>query len=266
MTKKNIVCYSGGHSSALVAVEAVRKYGKDNVVLLNHDISSKVEHADIKRFKQEVADYLGLPVTQANMEGFEELPPLKIARKLECFTNMQTQQALCTHRLKTEPFMNWLKDNYQPGDKILYGFDVNEEYRIQRRIGVMGINGYLTDYPLARWDRTIVNIEDAGIARPITYKIFKHANCIGCLKAGRQHWYIVYCLYPEIYEEAIEAENEIGYSIIKDIYLEELVPKYKAMQAAGICPSEKGNSAAFWAKVEKALGGQKSFLPCECAI
>jgi PP-loop superfamily ATP-utilizing enzyme len=43
---KYIVCYSGGHSSALVAIEAVRKYGKENVILLNHDISPNVEDAD----------------------------------------------------------------------------------------------------------------------------------------------------------------------------------------------------------------------------
>jgi len=30
---KYIVCFSGGHSSALVAVEAVRKAGKENVIL-----------------------------------------------------------------------------------------------------------------------------------------------------------------------------------------------------------------------------------------
>lgn len=69
--KKYVVCYSGGHSSALVAVEAVRKAGKENVILLNHDISPEVEHEDIKRFKQEVADYLGIEITYANMPGWE---------------------------------------------------------------------------------------------------------------------------------------------------------------------------------------------------
>ena len=54
---KYIVCYSGGHSSALAAVKAVRKHGKENVILLNHDISKNVEHEDIKRFKNEVANY-----------------------------------------------------------------------------------------------------------------------------------------------------------------------------------------------------------------
>ena len=51
---KHIVCYSGGHSSALVAIEVVRKFGKENVVLLNHDINQSVENEDIKRFKKAI--------------------------------------------------------------------------------------------------------------------------------------------------------------------------------------------------------------------
>lgn len=48
LVSKHIVCYSGGHSSALVAIEVVRKYGNKNVVLLNHDINSSVENEDQK--------------------------------------------------------------------------------------------------------------------------------------------------------------------------------------------------------------------------
>ena len=54
---KHIVCYSGGHSSALVAIEVTRKFGKENVVLINHNIKESSEGADIKRFKREVAQY-----------------------------------------------------------------------------------------------------------------------------------------------------------------------------------------------------------------
>lgn len=79
---KYIVCYSGGHSSALVAIEAVRKYGKENIILLNHDISKEVEHKDIKRFKNEIAKYLGLEITYANMEGWEYKTPLRVCKEL----------------------------------------------------------------------------------------------------------------------------------------------------------------------------------------
>lgn len=274
MDKKYIVCFSGGHSSALTAIEAVRKVGKENVILLNHDISAAVEDQDIKRFKNEIADYLGLNITYANIEGWEYKTPLKVCRELGAF-KIGNGTALCTYNLKTKPFYNWLENNY-PVEKgkmreditILYGFDKNETNRIQRRIGVLQTKGYYTDFPLAFWNRTIYSTEEIGIKKPETYNLFRHANCIGCLKAGKQQWYLVYCLYPDIWKEAIQAENEIGYSILKDTYLEDLEPKFKKMKCKGIIPSEKMKPQKFWSEVDKALpmDGQLSFLPCECAI
>lgn len=159
---KYIVCYSGGHSSALVAIEAVRKCGKENVILLNHNISEEVEHNDIKRFKNEVADYLGIEITYANMEGWETKTPLRICKELGGFKFFNSP-VLCTYHLKTKPFEKYLKENW--ADKkdevtILYGFDANEKARIQRRATILGQQGYKTDYPLAFWERTIESTEE----------------------------------------------------------------------------------------------------------
>lgn len=263
---KYIVCYSGGHSSALVAIETVRRYGKENVILLNHDISSEVEHKDIKRFKQEVANYLGLTITYANMENFEELTPIKLALSLKGF-QYAPGKALCTYNLKTKPFYKWLEENCKDKQEytILYGFDAEETDRISRRRIMMRSAGYKTEFPLAEWDRTILSTEEIGIERPITYRIFKHANCIGCLKAGRQHWYVVYCLRQDIFKQALEAEEQLGHSIIKDIYLKDLIPVYEDIKAKGICPNDRENSASFWAKVNDAIPEQMSFMPCDCA-
>lgn len=271
---KYIVCFSGGHSSALCAIECVRKYGKENVILLNHDISEKVEDIDIKRFKKEVADYLGMEITPANMEGWEDETPLSICRKIGGF-KFGNGSVLCTYNLKTKPFYKWLKDKFpvrkgyvREDIRLVYGFDKSEPSRIQRRIGILGNQGYLCDFPLAFWDRTIEDTEEIGIKRPNVYELFRHANCKGCLKAGKQQWYLTYCLYPELWEEAKETEKEIGYSILKDTFLEELEPKFARMKCKGIIPSEKMKSQKFWSEVKKALpeDGQLSFLPCECAI
>lgn len=274
MVLKYIVCFSGGHSSALVAIEAVRKVGKENVILLNHDLSSEVEDKDIKRFKQEVADYLGIELTYANMEGFEELTPLRVCKKLGGF-KFGNGPILCTYKLKTEPFHKWLDNNY-PVEKgmireditLLYGFDKNEPTRITRRVGIMLANGYKTDYPLANWERTIESTEEIGIQKPMAYEMFRHANCKGCLKAGKQQWYIVYCLYPELWKEAVETEEYIGYSLIKGEFLKDLEPKFATMKCKGIVPTEKVNAARFWADVNKEIPmvGQMSLMPCDCMI
>lgn len=272
--KKYIVCYSGGHSSALVAVEAVRKAGKDNVILLNHNISGKVEHEEVKRFKQEVADYLGIKITYANMPGWETETPLKICVK-KCAFKIDLSKVPCTYNLKTLPFQKWLSEHYpateeQPNEEIvvLYGFDATEPQRIKRRSEIMASMGYKTDYPLAHWERTIQNIEEIGVKRPITYDTFKHANCIGCLKAGRQHWYAVYCLYPEIFKEAVEAEELIGHSIIKGVFLKELVPQFRIMRKLGITPEDKSSSQSFWATAKKKIKEyekDKDNRLCECS-
>jgi hypothetical protein len=268
---KRIVCFSGGHASAIAAEETVRKHGKEGVILLNHDISSEVEHEDIKRFKKQYAEYRGLPITYANMDGYQDLTPLRVCRKVGAF-QPAAGQALCTYNLKTKPFYEWLEKNYpvSPGQirddvRIIYGFDGSELHRVQRRIGIMATKGYQCEFPLLE-KRTIENIEEVGIERPRTYKIFKHANCIGCLKAGKQHWYVVYCLRPDIFEEAVAAEKELGHSIIKDAFLEDMIPKFEEMKKKHICPSDKGQSATFWSAVDAILPEQTSFLPCDCAI
>ena len=271
---KYLVCYSGGHSSALVAIETVRKVGKENVILLNHNISEEVEDKDIKRFKREVAEYLGLEITYANMEGWETKTPIRVCKELGGW-KFGNSPILCTTKLKTEPFNKYLKENFpvKKGEVredllILYGFDKNEVARIQRRSSILGQQGYKTDYPLAFWERTIEKTEDIGIKRPRTYELHRHGNCFGCLKAGMQSWYLVYCLHEDIWKEAVEAEEEIGYSILKNKFLKELEPKFAQMKCRGIVPSEKMNSKKFWSEVEKALPieGQISWLPCDCSF
>lgn len=271
---KYVVCYSGGHSSALVAIEAVRKYGKENVILLNHDISPEVEHQDIKRFKNEVAQHLGVEITYANMEDWERKTPLKVCKELGGF-KFGMSPVLCTYHLKTLPFNKWLKINYPVGKGmkneqivILYGFDMNEKARIQRRSSILGQQGYKSDYPLAFWDRTIENTEEIGIKKPIVYELHKHANCIGCLKAGMQSWYLVYCLYPHIWKEAVETESDIGYSIMKDKYLEDLESRFSLMKCKGIVPGEKISPQKFWSQVKRELNDidEVESVPCECGM
>lgn len=276
--KKYVICYSGGHQSALAAVEVSKKVPKEDIILLNHNISSKVEHEDIKRFKREVSEYLGIPITYANAENFEERTPLKIAKELGGF-KFGKGTALCTYVLKTEPFQRWLKNNFPvskeknkiiPRDDvvIIYGFSSKEKARIQRRVGIMSNMGYKTDYPLAFWDRTISQIEDIGIKRPITYKTHTHGNCQCCLKSAKTSFYVTYCENYELWKEAVETEKEIGYSILKNVFLEDLEPTFKKMKCRGIVPSEYVNYNKFWVDVKKMLpeDGQMSFLPCECSI
>ena len=255
---KHIVAFSGGHSSALVAIEVVRKFGKDNVVLLNSNISSQVEMQEIKDFKRDVSDYLGIEITYANHPEWEAMTPINVCVAAKTWVNPANRAILCTHRLKTQPAYDWYAENYKEGDIIYFGFDADEQSRITRRVQIMGSQGYKTDYPLALWDRTIQNIEELGIKRPTQYGKFKHANCIGCLKAGWQHWYIIYCDYPEIWEAAKKGEQDIGYSFHREAYVEDKEEQFELMKELGIEPTERVQSQSWWAMVKKTIKANES--------
>lgn len=308
MNTKHIICYSGGHSSALVAIEVVRLFGKENVILLNHNINPRYEDSDIKRFKKEIADYLGLPITFANIKGIEnenEIPnQFEVCEEIGSYVNVHNRQILCTYKLKTEPFYNYLKKLEKDNICCYYGFDSNELNRVERRKSILIQDNIDTDFPLALWSfdlikkynefklnellkiynkvnkqkldklpegyidkaieqgifeyaiynqsktRTIFSTNEIGIKPPLTYKVWKHANCIGCLKAGQQHWYVVYCEDNEIFERGKKSEDIIGHSFGKE-FLKDLEPKFKKMKEIGIPASEHIPSGIFWKSAKK---------------
>jgi hypothetical protein len=283
---KHIVCYSGGHSSALVAIEVVRRFGKQNVILLNHDINPSVEDIDIKRFKNKVADYLGLPITYANINGIDnpnDLPDqFDVCMEADAMTD-NFGHALCTNRLKTKPFYKFLNLNFPVTDTlfekavecmIYYGFDANETVRIQRRTGILGAMNYKTDYVLAFWeDRTIFSTNEIGIEPPSTYSVWRHANCKGCLKAGLLHWYVTYCNNAEIYSKGEVLEESVDFTIhtverdgVKmTVTLKELRPIFEQLKCEGFPATEHQSDIKFANMLRRyGLKDLSQGKPCEC--
>ena len=278
---KHIICYSGGSSSGKVALNVWEKYPNDEIILLNHDINENVEDKDIKRFKEEVAKIIGVNITYANYKDLnaEELPDqfdVSIESKGFGFGFSSVQ---CTYKLKTLPFHNWLEKNIKNKDEVIiyYGFDINEKHRIQRRSSILGEQGYKTDYPLALWKDVDNDIlEKYKINPPLTYGVFKHANCVGCLKAGKQHWYVVYATRKDIWNKAKETENIIGNSILKEGFLEEFEEEFKLMLESGVVPTEKIVPTQFWKQAKEKVNNRHNlklfdFLedenkPCECTF
>ena len=256
--KKFLVCYSGGVSSAESALSIAARHGSESLILLNHNITGARESESTKAFKLEVADYLGVGITYANHDDWEVITPVRVCVDAQAW-KVGNGQILCTNRLKTDPFKKWLKKNDPEKTlTVVYGFDKNEPARIARRTGIMHSMGYKTEYPMLWAEDEIVRISDIGIEKPRVYEIFKHANCVGCLKAGWQHWYIVYCTRPDVWEEAKWGEYEIGYAIHSDetgagVYLEDKEELFDKMMRAGVEPTEHVKPQAFWAAAKKAV-------------
>lgn len=252
-----VVCYSGGRSSSECSLSVAKKYGAENVILLNHDINATIEQSCTKKLKRDVADYLGLDITYANHKRWDVATPISVCVDAKAF-QAQPGKILCTNRLKTAPFHQWLKDNDPDGEYIyVYGFDKDEPTRVNNRSQIMGMMGYKTIFPML-WDESeIVTLESIGIDPGKIYDTFNHSNCIGCLKAGWQHWYIVYCTRRDVWDEAKAAELEIGHAIHKDengpVYLEDKEEMFGMMYCAGVEPTEKIKHQTFWANARKAV-------------
>ncbi|UYZ60089.1 hypothetical protein [Hymenobacter latericus] len=276
----HIVCFSGGHSSGIVAIEVVRRYGKENVLLLNHNINRNYEDADIKRFKQQVADYLGLPITYANIDGIEDdalIPDqFDISLRKKGFKAPGTGDAFCTYELKTKPFMQFLELNFPDKNVVIYyGFDDDEQHRIARREMILGNKGYKTDFPIARWPSTIEETSEIGIPRPMTYATYKHGNCAGCEKGGIQHWYVTYCHRYDVFTKAKNTEASLGYTILKDqrggvtkpLPLTDLEPVFARMKCAGVPNTEHYDEGKFKKYLKQyRLPELSLFAPCECSF
>jgi hypothetical protein len=112
--------------------------------------------------------------------------------------------------------------------------------------------------------RTIFETESIGIKRPNSYGKFKHANCIGCLKAGKQHWYVVYCEDYETFERAKLSEEIIGHSFGKE-FLKDIEPMFEKMKKIGIPANEHIPSGKFWKSAKHYLKqSTEDLFPCEC--
>lgn len=262
---KFVICYSGGRSSAECALSAAKLYGPENVILLNHNITGRVERADTKRFKEDVADYLGLEITYANHPNWNEKTPIQIIKDIGYFSNKKTGTVLCTYELKTLPFYRWLEANDPECKNIyVYGLDEDEPTRINGRSQKLGSMGYKTTFPKTWPESLRVTLEMTGIKPPESYDRFKHSNCTGCLKAGFQHWYIVYVEDRPMFDEVADFELDLGYSLRRlngqPVFLDDKRELFDEMIAAGVEPTEHVSQQKFWPDAKKKIKQNKEAL------
>lgn len=281
---KHIICYSGGHSSGIVALNVAAKFGTDDLILLNHNINPKKEDADIKRFKIELAAKIGVPITYANIQDLpeSELPTqFDVCHEAGTITN-QSGDAICTHRLKTEPFERYLRKhlyNTMFGENcvIYYGFDAAEMDRINRRKQILGAMGYASEFPLAFWkDLTYTSTGEVGVPPPGTYTVWKHANCKGCLKGGPLHWYVTYVNDYESFCEGEALEDEMDYALNRQIiagqkyplFLRQLRCVFEQMVIDNVPATEHQSPNKFFNLMKKKYGldASNTVKPCQCTI
>lgn len=218
----HIVQFSGGAASALVAKMAADEYGRENTVLLFND--TKAEHEDAYRFRKQVSDYIGVQITEVS-DGRSLWEIIDYNNALPDYF-----MPFCTRILKLEPTEKYLKQ-FKPSEYVLYnGFGPDEWQRVQKSVARTESLGRTVKSLL--FEKGINNAKDIiknewRICLPEPYKYLKHNNCIPCFKGGLSHFHKVWKHYPEQFRKAAEKERQVGYTVFKDLSLEEYAEIWK---------------------------------------
>lgn len=222
---KHIVMFSGGAASSVVAKIVADEHPNDTILL---HTPTGAEHEDADRFRQQVADFIGLPITveAANktlwemVESYKQIPNDSIP--------------YCTERLKLIPQDRYLKRlEKQKESFIIYlGLGVDEWRRIQRvwaRNEAKGRKAVfcLMDLRMNGEDCKKIIREEWKICLPEPYKYLPHNNCIPCYKAGKGNWYKVWKHYPERFFRAAAAERQASNTVFDGFTLDELADIWK---------------------------------------
>lgn len=283
--KVHVAMFSGGAGSAYVAHHMVQTYGKENCVLFF--TNTLWEDEDNYRFMQEVADYIGIEITQridgrTPEEVFHETRFLGNARLAKCSEELKVRQTIIfledelRNEQDIEPILYFgigpheshradnLKDFYShfPLEPIETRFPLIELFRedldakgiIQEEWGIKLPRMYTIAEQLAE-----ENNENAKILLKHNIKGFSHANCAGkCVRGGFQHYAILYAIWPERYKEQEEMEERFRDSFKKNVsILKKNAGPYTLKEFR-----EKLESEGF----EKYLFQEDADIPCVCSF
>lgn len=218
---RHIVSFSTGLSSALTWKRVVDRYGKGAVTVVAMDTT--IEDDDNYRFARDMERYMGMAIVWLR-EGRD---PYAVSRAEHVIPNQKL--APCTHRLKIEPFKQYLSSLDGPLT-IHIGYDFSEVHRCKATTKNYNALGYAVDYPLL-WKPVEhrpypqVAREDWGIEPPRMYALgYTHANCGGrCVKQGKGDWLRTLINFPDRYAEAEAWEAEMranptnaNYALLRD--------------------------------------------------
>jgi hypothetical protein len=218
---QNIVCVSGGLSSAWVALWASRQDLQNTVYYFN---DTKWEHEDLYRFINECAEKIGYALT-IDSDGRS---PEDVFFDRSMLGNNRVP--LCSRILKAERLQRFAHS----GDVVYFGIDNTEAHRARRIAEIYNDLGIQARFPIIenRISKEKIHSEIAalGIRRPVLYDLgFTHNNCSGgCVRSGKRQWINLLQTLPAVYQERERVETEfseafgINATYMKDMSLSEL--------------------------------------------
>ena len=180
------------------------------------------QHSDSDRFIADCETALGKSITKLEPEYKSVGDVCRTFR----FVN-SPRGAKCTEILKKRVRKKWEHEHRNYALTYVWGMDSGERHRAERIVETMVYCEH--EFPLIEKGLTK---EDAhaicrrlGIRRPAMYDLgYGNNNCVGCVKGGMGYWNKIRQDFPDVFEDRANMEREIGHSILKGTYLDELEP------------------------------------------
>lgn len=133
----------------------------------------------------------------------------------------------CTNWLKKRVRKEWEFEHREYDITYVWGFDCTEKHRAERLEETMIEFEHcfpLISRNLSKADTHAMCIF-LNVKRPLMYDLgYNNNNCIGCIKGGMGYWNKIRVDFPEVFESRAKLERDIGYSILKECFLDELDP------------------------------------------
>lgn len=216
--KKLKVCWISAGVSSFVAGYLERE-SIDKYIYIDIDD----QHPDSMRFIKDCEKALGkeIEILKSPYDSVEN------AIKMAKVVRLQGGFAPCTNWLKKRVRKEWEYEHRDYEITYVWGMDLDEKHRADRLQETMFEFEHcfpLIERNLTKQDAHGICAE-LGIKRPAMYDLgYNNNNCVGCVKGGMGYWNKIRVDFPEVFANRAKLERKIGYSILKECYLDELDP------------------------------------------
>lgn len=213
--------WSAGVTSAVACKFLIETYGADNVRLIYFKIGTA--HPDNERFKRECEQWYGKEI--------EVTGSLKYKDQFDVIEDVRWINgpggARCTTELKKNVRLKIERETNYAGQ--CFGFEytpkeINRALRFQDQypesLAIFPLIERGMDKPAC-----LHYMESNGIKRPEMYSLgYPNNNCIGCVKGGMGYWNKIRADFPSVFQQMVDAEDDVGASCINGVYLKDLDP------------------------------------------
>jgi len=212
--------FSGGITSAVATKIALSIY--DDVVPIF--IETGGHHKDMPRFVHDCETWFGCKIEVLQDTRFKD--HIDLCEKLKVVNFVAGAE--CSRTLKKRVRQKYEKNLDFDGQ--VFGFEF-EKAQVNRAIRFKEQNPQtLPLFPLIekQIDKSacMAMVEKAGIELPVMYKLgYANNNCVGCVKGGMGYWNKIRQDFPEQFDRMAKVERKLGYTCLKNTYLDELEPE-----------------------------------------